>query len=348
MLDLQRTTLDERIWRDELEEFVPNEIFDVHTHIYDRRFATPSEATKMWLEQFLGERFAIADWPALDAADEILMPGRTVRRLSFPFPFPEPNDFERANAFVAREVYRDHESAALMLVHPSMSASAIEAQLAARQLIGLKPYRIYTTNGDPAVCRITDFLPEHQIAVADKYGLIVMMHLSMPDGIGDATNQRDLLRLSEKYPRVRWILAHCARSYFRDPIEQAAPMLRQLSNAWYDTSSVCDADAIAALIEVVGIDRVMYGSDDLPVGAVRGKYITFGRGWAFLSETNHSLSLSHCDARMTFVRYEQLRAMKRACQQHQLSEAERRDLFYNTAARLVHAARRESNARESG
>ena len=72
---------------------------------------------------------------------------------------------------------------------------------------------------------------------------------------------------------------------------------------------------MAALMAGVGPEHVMYGSDDLPVGAMRGKYITFGRAWAFLSETNHSLNLSHCDPRMTMVRYEQLRAMRQAARQ---------------------------------
>ena len=36
----------------------------------------------------------------------------------------------------------------------------------------------------------------------------------------------------------------------------------------------------------------MYGSDDIPVGVLRGKYIAFGCAWAYLSETNHSLNLS--------------------------------------------------------
>ena len=56
----------------------------------------------------------------------------------------------------------------------------------------------------------------------------------------------------------------------------------------------------------------MYGSDDIPVGVLRGKYIAFGFAWAYLSPSNHSLNLSHCDGRMTFTRYEQLRAMRRA------------------------------------
>jgi hypothetical protein len=79
----------------------------------------------------------------------------------------------------------------------------------------------------------------------------------------------------------------------------------------------------------------MYGSDDLPVGMLRGKYIAFARAWAFLSEKNHSLNLSHCDPRMTFTRYEELRAMARTVRRLGLSQDQIDDMFYGTARRLV-------------
>ena len=87
----------------------------------------------------------------------------------------------------------------------------------------------------------------------------------------------------------------------------------------------------------VGPDRVMYGSDH-PVGVVRGKYITFGYAWAFLHEKNHSLGVTHCNPQMTFVLYEQLRAMRRAATRLGLTREQIEDLFYNTAAGLVKSA----------
>ena len=84
----------------------------------------------------------------------------------------------------------------------------------------------------------------------------------------------------------------------------------------------------------------MYGSDDLPVGVMRGKYISFGYAWAFLSSDNQSLDLSHCNGQMTFTRYEQLRAMRRACRRLGLTQHHIEDLFCNTAAELVGAVAR--------
>jgi predicted TIM-barrel fold metal-dependent hydrolase len=329
--------LDRRIWAEELEAFVPSRIFDVHTHYYRWEFNTdPAKESGMFAD-LVGEGFPESDRERADAWDAALLPGRQVHRLSFGFPFWPACDFEAMNGFVAEQAARAPESAALMLVHPSMSPQYIEEQIRGHGFLGLKPYRFYAVTGDSVECRITDFLPEEQIAAADRLGLIVTLHLAKRNAIADPENLADMLRLSEKYPGVKWILAHCARSYSAWVIEQAVTQLRGLPNVWYDVSSVCEADVIEALMAGVGPDRVMYGSDDLPVGAARGKYIVFGRAWAFLSERNHRLDLSHCDPRMTFVRYEQLRAMRRAAMRLGLGGPEIEDLFHNTAARLIHS-----------
>ena len=122
-------------------------------------------------------------------------------------------------------------------------------------------------------------------------------------------------------------------------IEAASAQLRGAPNVWYDTSSICESDSFDALYSGVGIERVMYGSDDVPVGVIRGKYISFGRAWAFLSPTNQSLNLSHCDGRMTFTRYEQLRAMRRAARRLGITTSQNQSLFFDTAMALVQAAR---------
>lgn len=89
----------------------------------------------------------------------------------------------------------------------------------------------------------------------------------------------------------------------------------------------------------------MYASDDIPVGVMRGKYVAFGRAWAYLSPTNQSLSLVHCDGRMTFTRYEQLRAMRRAARRFGMTAAQNQALFHDTALQLVQAVR-ERNWRQ--
>jgi Amidohydrolase len=331
--------LDRRIWEEELAGFVPAQIFDVHTHIYRWAFYTAPDKEQSAYRQFVRKEFEEASWRLLDECDRLLMPGRQVSRLAFPFPFPEHCDFDASNQFVVEQVAADPPSGALMLVRPDMTADQIATAVRQRGFLGLKPYRFYSQTGDAVNCRITDFLPEHQIEVAHELGLLIMMHLSRADAIGDEHNLADLARLTETYPRAKWILAHCARSYAAWPIERAGTRLSDLPNVWFDTSSVCESDAIETLIRTVGAERVMYGSDDVPVGVLRGKYIAFGYGWAYLSPTNHQLNLTHCDPRMTFTRYEQLRAMRQAALRVGLSERQIAAMFCDTAAELVASTR---------
>jgi predicted TIM-barrel fold metal-dependent hydrolase len=336
---VQWTDVDRRIWEEELDEFVPARVFDVHTHIYRWAFNTDPHTSEGPMYVFAGTTFAEADWDMLAACDRVLFPGREVHRLSFPFPFAPAVDFAASNEFVARQTKADPLSAALMLVHPAMSADDVEAQIDRHEFLGFKPYRVYATSGDTVNCQFTEFMPEHLIEVADRRRLLIMMHLAKRDAIADADNLNDLERLSQRYPNARWILAHCARGYSAWAIEKAARRLRGLHNVWFDTSSVCESDAFDALYSHVGIERVMYGSDDLPVGVLRGKYIAFGYAWAYLSPSNQSLALSHCDGHMTFTRYEQLRAMKRASQRLGINSRQHEALFFDTAHDLVQSVR---------
>ena len=332
--------VDRRIWTEELDQFVPHRIFDVHTHYYRWELNTdPAKQSGPFAA--IGRDFPEAGRAQLDAWDALLLPGREVHRLSFGYPLWPACDFETSNRFTAEQASHDPGSGALMMVHPSMSRDYVEGQIRSFGFLGFKPYRFHATTGDPVECRITDFLPEQQIAIAHRHGLIIMLHIARRDAIADRANIDDLLRLTAKYPNAQWILAHCARSYSAWAIQRAAKSLRGLPNVWYDTSSVCESDAIEALLAGVGPERVMYGSDNLPVGVDRGKYITFGYAWAFLSEKNHSLDLSHCNPQMTFVLYEQLRAMRRAALRLGLTGVQIEDLFCNTATRLVQSARRD-------
>jgi len=334
------TDLDTQIWEEELDPFVPDRVFDVHTHIHRWAFNTdPDKATGAYAKT-IGRYFPEATWRLANEIDAALMPGRQVERLALPYPYPAPCDFDAANRYVAAQSAAALDSAGLMLVHPGMGADEIERALRSSGLIGLKPYLVYANGPDPAEASITDFLPEHQIALADEMGLLIMMHLSKRRAVADPDNIAEILRLSEKYPRAKWVLAHCARSYSAWAIEAAATSLRGLPNVWYDTSTVCEADAIDALYTGVGADRVMYGSDDM-IGPMRGKYISFGYAWSFLGPDNHDLKTSHCDGRMTYIRYEQLRAMRRGARRVGLTDAQRHALFHDTARNLIDTVRND-------
>ena len=326
-MDIVWNDLDRAIWEEELADFVPETLYDAHTHVYDIR-ADTDETSGVWAA------WPVADWDRLDHADAVLFPGRKVHRICFGNPL-QGGDVATANAFTAAQTAGDTASAGLMLVRPEMTPETLTAQAQKYGLVGLKPYRTHSITGDAVTCRITDYLPEGQIDAANERHMMVMLHLSKPQAIADADNLNDLERLANRYGHIQWVLAHCARSYYDRPLLKAAERLKQIPNLWYEISSVCDADAMDALLSIAGPDRVMYGSDDIPVGVTRGKYITFGHAWASLEEGNHQFNLSHCDERMTFVRYESLRAFRRAVCRHGYGPQEIGKLFFGNARQLV-------------
>ena len=266
--------IDTRIWEDELERFVPMEIHDAHTHVYRWSDSLAPEKESASLRTMNPKpEGTMEDLRNVDAA---LMPGRKVlSRFTTGFPFTQC-DFETSNAFIRQQVGDDPNSGALALVSHGTTDERLETMILEEGFVGIKPYRFYSITGDPVNCRIGDYLPERLIKVLNRTGGIVMLHLAKKQGIADPENLSDLERLTRLYPNVQWNLCHAARSYLPHFLERNTDRLRAMPNLWSDISSVCDSDALTALIRILGANRVMYGSDDLSVSVRRGKYITFG------------------------------------------------------------------------
>ena len=340
---LRVNDLDRSIWQEELDTFVPARLYDTHAHLTRLEFdLDPKRDQNPRLALSSSVFRGSGSLELLDAVNALLCPGRDVTHLLSPNPHPQC-DFPGSNEFIAREALKKTGTAAQMVVHPRMTAREVDDAVRRHRFVGFKPYRWYSVTGDMDECRITDFMPEHQLEVANRYGLIIRMHLSKKAAIADRENLDDLERLTAKYARVRWLLAHCARSYSARPLERAASRLRSIPNLWYDTSSVCEIDAFDALFSLVDRKRICYGTDDFAVGVTRGKYVSYGSSWGEMNETNQTLNKAHCDGRMTFVRYEMLRSMRRAARHTGLGRREIEDLFYDNGARLVEAARGDLN-----
>lgn len=88
MYDFTPTDLDQRIWAEELDGFVPDRVFDVHTHIYRWAFnLNPDKETGPYAPS-IGRYFPEVTTKLADEIDAALLPGRQVERLAFPFPLP--------------------------------------------------------------------------------------------------------------------------------------------------------------------------------------------------------------------------------------------------------------------
>ena len=315
---------DRQIWEEELADFVPPRIFDAHVHLFDRQHLPAGQATT-WTN---------TDMAGLQRWAGRLYPDREVHFLVLGTPIVGI-DVVNHNRWVADEVRQDAPSRMHRLVTPACDVTEIRRSITEHGFTGLKPYRLFSATGDAAECRIRDFLPPAQLELANELELWVTLHLSRYHGCADEYNLADLTEYTtQRYPRIKWILAHCARSFTYWPIQQAIDRLRDLPNIWYDTSAVTDVRPFITLFAREDRSRIFYGSDGVDATYFHGQYVALGRAWQALDTDalKPALSFPHCDGRPILAIYEQLLSMKHAAEIVGLTDAEINAIFYDNAA----------------
>lgn len=316
---------DERIWNEELEEFVPDRIFDAHIHmIAHRHLPEPVRSTTTWGE---------AGFETLVAWSRRLYPNRETHFLVLGSPVPGI-DVDGHNSWAIEQLAADPASRMNRLVTPDCRPEDIERDIVEHGFIGLKPYRLFSVTGDIAECRIHEFLPHEQLELADQLGLWVTMHLSRSEGCADEANLEDLAEYTaNRYPRIKWILAHCARSFTYWPIREAIERLRDMPNIFYDTSAVTDIRPVITLLSKEDHRRIFYGSDGVDSTFFHGQYVALGRAWQGLDVERAGLQFPHCHWRPILAIYEQLLSMKQAVELIGMTREQVEDIFWRNAVR---------------
>ncbi len=333
-MKLKWRNIDKIIWKEELEDFLPERIFDFHNHVFSP--AGFHDSLPKELEIYLPSNLN-----SLRERNEILFPKRRIKYLLTGWPGPS-SDLEKQNEFVFRQMKTvQKEVLGLMTVSPDMKLDYLIKEIKDKGFIGFKPYKCFSLAKDPEDSRIEDFLPKGQLEVANQYRLIITLHLSKKKGISESQNLDDLERLSSDYPNVIWNLAHCGRAFIPQNLEPALLRLKTLKHRkiCYDTAAVTDSEVFYLLLAEIGFERVLYGSDN-PVGFQRGKCVGLGYDWAFITEDKFSLKESFGKVEPTFLLYEELRALKRAAKRVNLSKKEIENVFYRNAERILSLNRR--------
>ena len=313
------TGFDREIWYDELEEFVPQKIFDAHTHLWNNRYCP---ADTIWSN---------TDFARLDEFSRMIFPGREISYQLLGTPVAGL-DIDGYHRFMAEEIAKSPCHIGSTIVTPEMTPEYLDDVIRKYHFSGLKPYRLYAA--DPANCRITDYLPESLIEVADANKLCITMHMSRFDGIADKDNLADFKYFTSRYKNVRWILAHCARAFNAYTLEKNIFELRDMPNIFYDLSAVCDCRSHYLLFKHEELSRIMFGTDNIDAGGVHGNYITWGRGWQYFP----GMDVPHCRKDATYVCYESLRSIKQAADMAGLNRVDIENIFYGNAMKFFNLA----------
>jgi glutamate-1-semialdehyde 2,1-aminomutase len=261
-----------------------------------------------------------------------LTPGRRYSGLFFGFPHAEL-DLDVANAFLAQEVRADNQSRAQMLIRPGMDPEFIRETVRRDKFVGLKCYHVWATEQPTFEAKVESFLPEEHVRVAHEEGLSITLHMVRARAMADPLNQQSIRGFAERYPNMRFILAHAARGFNPHHTIEGIGSLRGLRNVWCDTSAVTDGGAFEAIIDTLGHDRLLYGAD-FPVSHERGRCVAIGDSFLWLSKANTDFHVNYADLKPSLVGLESLRVLKTACRTMRLSDSQVEDIFWGNAAQL--------------
>ena len=314
---------DRQIWAEELADFVPQRICDAHCHLlWHTDLTDPQPESK-------AENTNLA---TLERWAKVLYPGRKMQYLILGTPIAGI-DVDRHITSVRDDIEGVGGVRHNRLVTPACKLDQIEQDMKHPQFVGLKPYRTYSVTGDTDQCRIHDFLTHEQMELANEHGWWVTMHLSRYHGCADQHNLDDLDEYTNKrYPNIRWLLAHCARSFTYWPIREAVQRLRDMPNIHYDTSAVTDVRPYVTLLTKEDPKRIFFGTDGVGAAFFHGNYSALGRAWQHYDADKHGPQFTHCDGRPILSVYEQMMALKFAAEVAQLSRDQIEGIFWANAA----------------
>lgn len=319
------TPVDFDIIESKVRDFLPSRIYDIHSHLVNDAF-TSSE--HRWT---CVPNDSVLDAAVYARAMEQWLPAKRTGTLFFGDP-SLGNDRTALNAWVADEAVKDSAySRSLAVVAPEDDQASVAADLRAGRHIGLKPYHVYAGKEDTRNVEIEEFAPEWMWELCHENNGILMMHLMRDRAIADAKNQEALRRLCKAYPRCRLVLAHIARSFnYRHALE-GLHVVADLDNVWVDTSAIAESPAFIEAIEILGPERILFGTD-YPISEVRGKATAIGDRfhWFYANELPvEAASL------MTLCGIESLVSLREACEYKELSRNQIEGIFHDNAFELM-------------
>ncbi len=202
------------------------------------------------------------------------------------------------------------------------------------QIVGFKVYHLLAQGADTFQCSPSEYIPDWVWQLADARGLLILLHMVRDGALADRVNQQYIRRCCQRYPRAKLVLAHAARGFHAPNTARGVASLRGLTNVWFDTAAVCEADPIAAILDEFGPRRVLWGSD-FPVSQQRGRCVTLGTGFAWITTDQVDWNARAFFGQPVLVGLESARAVLDATDRLGLDAGDLRDLFHDNAARLT-------------
>lgn len=321
------TESDRRIYREELAPRLPRRILDAHVHIWERNCFPPDFhfAPRDCANRFGGE-FPLARWRE---AMRALLPEQQAGLNCFGFPHDAADRGRVPEANGPDEFVN-------VLISPADPAEVVRRRIEAAGAVGVKPYWNYAAScygKKSSEVEIFDMLTVAQLEYLNRAGLAVTLHIPRPGRFADRVNQRQMVELCERYPRISFIFAHIGRAYFmRNIVESNLAALAALPNAFFDTAMVNHVGVLRYAFDHFPAERILFGSD-APIALLCGKSVEVNDQYVYLMGEDYDIGTAIRDTEhvleFTTFFYEQLRAILAATPENALE-----NVLYCNAAKL--------------
>jgi len=341
LFELKQVDID--CYRNTIKDFIPDNIIDIHTHVYTRELLKEDEKSDG----------RVALWPELVASENpiedlietyhIMFPGKSVIPLIFTTP-TKLKDLDEANDLIA-DICSKNKAYGLLLSTPEWSSEKLDRKLGEGKFHGVKVYLNFAPAYIPGKeIRIFDFLPHHHLSVLNKYGKAVMLHIPRDGRLKDPVNLSQIIEIEQRYPDIKLIIAHVGRAYCQEDVGNAFEVLSVTKNVMFDFSANTNEWVFEQLINAVGPKRILFGSD-LPITRMRmkricenGSYINIvPKGlYGDVSNDRNMRETAGPEAdQLTYFMYEEISAFRHAAIATGLSKNDVQDVFYNNAMNII-------------
>ena len=309
-----------------LQRRLPSRLYDVHAHLYHTGNVRPPVPFLEWGPQ----EGCLSLWRQMIGRQ--VGADRLHGGLIIPYPSRE-GDPRQATAIALQEAEGSETCRAAVLVRPQSSLEELEPLLDRPQVCALKPYHFFNEAECSFQCTLAEFLPEWAWEIADERRLLIVLHLVRDLALADPVNQRDIRAMCEGHPNARLVLAHAARGFHAPNTVRGIAALRGLENVWFDSAAVCEAEALTAVLREFGPRRLMWGTD-FPVSQQRGRCVTLGTGFAWVTTDNVQWTDQFFGDPLP-VGMESTGALLKAADAVGLDDEDLQDIFCNNALRLL-------------
>lgn len=260
----------------------------------------------------------------------LLHPGKTVRTLRFPKTF-RGIDHKAANRYLLTQSPAQDNVALYGL--PNDPAYTIE-MLGHPRVSALKMYYSYL---EPPATEIYQYFPKAVLAAAQEKGVPIILH--PPKRITMCLDQ--ILVLLKDFPSLRICIAHLGLAYRTLPeLEKVFATIAKYPQINLDTALVPSAEVVQMAIQIIGANRVMYGSDQ-PLNLIRsvlyihprlGERLVTEYPYHWVDPAEH-LEFKHLAVNTTHAHWQTLRALKTAISHlpEEKQELTKKKIFHDNA-----------------